>query len=81
MSLVTQKIRYNLLWFLISTIPSISLLFLLHKNKVNDAPEYGFVDLKFDSDFFGLALIFPVVYFVIQLALIVALWILRFPKE
>lgn len=80
-SLVTGKKRYNLFWFLISTIPSISLLFLLHKNKVNDAPEYGFVYLKFDSDFFGLVLVFPFIYFVIQLTLLVALWILKYPKE
>ena len=51
MSLVTKKLRYNLTWFCISTIPSISLLILLNISKVNEPIENNFIDLNFESGF------------------------------
>ncbi|WP_152679906.1 hypothetical protein [Paenibacillus sp. IHB B 3415] len=81
MSLVTRRIRYNLLWFCASTIPSIGFLFLLHKDKANEPAEYGFIDLKFDSGLFELVMIFPFFYLVIQIILVIALWVLKFPKK
>ncbi|AIQ40446.1 hypothetical protein MKZ24_27630 [Paenibacillus sp. FSL R7-0297] len=81
MSLVTRRVRYNLLWFCVSTIPSVGFLFLLHKDKVSEPAEYGFIDLKFDSGLFELVMIFPFYYLVIQIILVVALWVLKFPKR
>ncbi len=81
MSLVTRKFRYNLIWFCISTIPSISILFFLNKIQGNKAIGSGFIDFKFDDGFIELMILFPLSYLLIQLVLVIALWILKFPKN
>lgn len=81
MSLVTRKFRYNLIWFCISTIPSISILFFLNKIQGNNVTGSGFIDFKFDEGFVELMILFPFSYLLIQLALVVALWIFKFPKN
>lgn len=81
MSLVTRKFRYNLIWLCISTIPSISILFFLNKIQENKATGSGFIDFKFDDGFVELMILFPFSYFLIQLVLVIALWILKFPKN
>lgn len=81
MSLVTRKIKYNLIWFFISTIPSISILFFLNKSNENEISGPGFIDFKFDNGFVELMFIFPFFYLLIQLVLVISLWILKFPKN
>lgn len=81
MSLVTKKLKYNLIWFCISTIPSFSILFFLNKIQGNKATGSGFIDFKFDEGFVELMILFPFSYLLIQLGLVVALWILKFPKN
>ncbi|MEK5236070.1 hypothetical protein NST99_10265 [Paenibacillus sp. FSL L8-0470] len=81
MSLVTKKLKYNLIWFCISTIPSISILFFLNKIQGNNVTGSGFIDFKFDDGFVELMILFPFSYLLIQLALVVALWIFKFPKN
>ncbi|UQZ35903.1 hypothetical protein C2I18_21610 [Paenibacillus sp. PK3_47] len=81
MSLVTRKPSYNVLWFCVSTIPSTGFLFLLFKNTGDDAAEFGFVDMKFDSGVIELVVIFPFIFFIVQFLLIIALWVLKIPED
>lgn len=80
-SLITKKIRYNLIWLCISTIPSVSLLILFYNSKEYEPTENNFIDLNFDSGFFELVIIVPVIYIVVQIIFIFVLWVINYLKR
>jgi hypothetical protein len=59
MSLVTRTIRYNLIWYYISTIPSISILCFLKEINGDKANVPGIIDFKFDDGVIELMFLFP----------------------
>ncbi|OMF98874.1 hypothetical protein BK147_08590 [Paenibacillus sp. FSL R7-0337] len=80
-SLITKKIRYNLIWLCISTIPSVSLLILFYNSKEYEPTENNFIDLNFDSGFFELVIIIPFIYIVVQIVFIFVLWVINYLKR
>lgn len=80
-SLKTKKLRYNLIWLLISLLPSIAILFKL-KEIASAAPvEPVFIELHFVQGYLELMLFFPFIYSVIQLILWAAMWFMILSKE
>ncbi|MEK3903450.1 hypothetical protein [Paenibacillus sp. FSL R7-0179] len=76
-SLLTKRLICNLIWFCISTVPSVSLLILFYNSRENEPTENYFIDLNFDSGFFELVIIVPVIYIVIQIVFIFVLWVMK----
>ncbi|MEK4347657.1 hypothetical protein [Paenibacillus sp. FSL P4-0184] len=79
MALKTRKLRYNIAWLVISTLPSMRILFYLKEYQGKKSANPGFVE--FDIPQIELIYLFPVSYLGIQLILIFLMLIMIFSKE
>ncbi|WP_340022430.1 hypothetical protein MHI24_25890 [Paenibacillus sp. FSL K6-1096] len=80
-SLKTKKLRYNLIWLLISLLPSIAILFKIKEIASAEPAEPVFIEFHFEQGYLELMLFFPVIYSVIQLILWAAMWFMILSKE
>ncbi|WP_238654793.1 hypothetical protein [Paenibacillus piscarius] len=80
-SLKTKKLRYNLIWLLISLLPSTAILFKLKEIASAEPVEPVFIEFHFAQGYLELMLFFPVIYSVIQLILWAAMWFMILSKE
>lgn len=80
-SLLRKRVKYSLMWFFVSTVPSIVMLHYLENNKESNSAVPGITEFKFDDGIIEFMFVFPCLYFLIQLILIIALWILKYPKN
>jgi hypothetical protein len=82
MALKTKKLRYNMAWLAISTLPSMRVLFYLKELQGKESKVPGFIEFS-DSAFeqIDIIYVFPVSYLGIQLILIVLMLIMILSKE
>ncbi|MNO52210.1 hypothetical protein D3C76_426260 [compost metagenome] len=82
MALKTKKLRYNMAWLVISTLPSMRVLFYLKEVQGKESNVPGFIEFS-DTAFeqIDLIYVFPVSYLGIQLILIVLMLIMILSKE
>lgn len=79
MALKTRKLRYNITWLVISTLPSLRILFYLKEYQGGESGNPGFIE--FDIPQIELIYLFPVSYLGIQLILIFLMLIMILSKE
>ncbi|MEK3903443.1 hypothetical protein [Paenibacillus sp. FSL R7-0179] len=80
-SLKIKKLRYNLIWFLISLLPSVAILFKLKEAAGAEPSESAFIVFPLEQGYLELMWFFPVVYSVIQLLLWASMWFMILSKE
>ncbi|WNS46397.1 hypothetical protein [Paenibacillus sp. MMS20-IR301] len=81
MAIKTKKIRYNLVWFITSFLPSAAILYELKEQAGAEPSESAFITWDFPPPSFELMLFFPLVYSVIQVILMFAMWIMKVTRE
>ncbi|WP_419886295.1 hypothetical protein [Paenibacillus sp. B-A-8] len=79
MALKTRKLRYNIAWLVISTLPSMRILLYLKEYQGKKSGNPGFVEFDFPQ--IELSYLFPVSYLGIQLILIILLLVMILSKE
>ncbi|MFD5018180.1 hypothetical protein ACFWMP_04665 [Paenibacillus sp. NPDC058367] len=79
MALKTRKLRYNIAWLVISTLPSMRILFYLKEYQGKKFGNPGFIEFDFPQ--IELSYLFPVSYLGIQLILIILLLVMILSKE
>lgn len=79
MALQTRKLRYNIAWLVINTLPSMRILFYLKEYQGKKSGNPGFIEFDFPQ--IELSYLFPVSYLGIQLILIILLLVMISSKE
>lgn len=86
MSLKKNIWRYNLVWIVISTLPSsfvLSYFSQMHGNKESEPGivDISYLDIKIDYGQINLLFYFPLVFSIIQVILMFGIWIMTITKE
>lgn len=84
MSLKGRACKYNLIWTICSTFPSIGILRYFKNLTENNENVAGMIDITYlnlDNNRILVLFYFPLVFSIIQIILMLAIWIMKLIKE